>query len=69
MAQNAQKLQEASELYDEAEKEIAKKEKSLGISSNPSVRNRMKLYKTEEGRLLLREQEGKTHHGGCGHCE
>ena len=31
--------------------------------------NRMKLYKTEEGRLLLREQEGKTHHGGCGHCE
>ena len=31
--------------------------------------NRMKLYKTEEGRLLLRQQEGKTHHGGCGHCE
>ncbi|MBQ3796313.1 MAG: sulfide/dihydroorotate dehydrogenase-like FAD/NAD-binding protein [Butyrivibrio sp.] len=30
--------------------------------------NRMKLYKTEEGRLLLREQEGKTHHGGCGNC-
>jgi ferredoxin--NADP+ reductase len=31
--------------------------------------NRMKLYKTEEGRLYLKAQEGKTHHGGCGHCE
>ena len=31
--------------------------------------NRMKLYKTEEGRLMLKAQEGDTHHGGCGHCE
>ncbi len=31
--------------------------------------NRMKLYKTEEGRLLLKVQEGDTHHGGCGNCE
>ena len=31
--------------------------------------NRMKLYKTEEGRLLLKAQEGDTHHGGCGNCE
>ena len=31
--------------------------------------NRMKLYKTEEGRLYLKEKEGKTHHGGCGNCE
>ncbi|WP_026515734.1 sulfide/dihydroorotate dehydrogenase-like FAD/NAD-binding protein [Butyrivibrio sp. MC2021] len=30
--------------------------------------NRMKLYKTEEGRLYLKAQEGKTHHGGCGNC-
>ena len=30
--------------------------------------NRMKLYKTEEGRLYLKEKEGKTHHGGCGNC-
>lgn len=30
--------------------------------------NRMKLYKTEEGRLLLKAQEGDTHHGGCGNC-
>ena len=31
--------------------------------------NRMKLYKTEEGRLLLKAQEGDTHHGGCGNCD
>ena len=30
---------------------------------------RQQLYKTEEGRALLREKEGATHHGGCGHCE
>jgi ferredoxin--NADP+ reductase len=30
--------------------------------------NRMKQYKTEEGRLLLKMQEGDTHHGGCGNC-
>ncbi len=30
--------------------------------------NRMRLYKTEEGRLLLAEREGDTHHGGCGNC-
>ncbi len=29
---------------------------------------RMKLYKTEEGRLYLKEQEGDTHEGGCGNC-
>ena len=30
--------------------------------------NRMKTYKTEEGRKLLEYQEGDTHHGGCGQC-
>ncbi len=30
---------------------------------------RQQLYKTEEGRAVLREKEGSTHHGGCGHCE
>jgi ferredoxin--NADP+ reductase len=30
--------------------------------------NRMKLYKTEEGRLFLKAKEGNTHHGGCGNC-
>ncbi len=29
---------------------------------------RMKLYQTEEGRLALKQQEGDTHHGGCGNC-
>lgn len=29
---------------------------------------RMRLYKTEEGRLLLKEQEAETHEGGCGNC-
>ena len=31
--------------------------------------NRMKLYKTEEGRLFLKAKEGDTHHGGCGNCD
>ncbi len=29
---------------------------------------RMTMYKTEEGRAMLRLQEGDTHHGGCGQC-
>lgn len=29
---------------------------------------RQTMYKTEEGRKILKEQEGDTHHGGCGHC-
>ena len=29
---------------------------------------RAKQYKTEEGRALLKLQEGDTHHGGCGNC-
>ena len=29
---------------------------------------RQQMYKTEEGRAILRYQEGKTRHGGCGHC-
>ncbi len=29
---------------------------------------RQNLYKTEEGRAMLAEQEGDTHHGGCGRC-
>ena len=29
---------------------------------------RQQTYKTEEGRALLKLQEGDTHHGGCGHC-
>ena len=30
--------------------------------------DRMRLYKTEEGRALLKLKEGDTHHGGCGNC-
>lgn len=26
-------------------------------------------YKTEEGRAMLKIQEGDTHHGGCGNCQ
>lgn len=29
---------------------------------------RQAMYRTEEGRKLLKFQEGDTHHGGCGHC-
>ena len=29
---------------------------------------RQQIYKTEEGRAMLRMQEGATHHGGCGNC-
>ena len=29
---------------------------------------RQQMNKTEEGRELLKLQEGDTHHGGCGHC-
>ena len=29
---------------------------------------RQQMYKTQEGRAVLKLQEGDTHHGGCGHC-
>ena len=29
---------------------------------------RQRMYKTEEGRAVLKREEGDTHHGGCGHC-
>lgn len=29
---------------------------------------RQTMYKTEEGRQILKKQEGDTHHGGCGFC-
>ena len=29
---------------------------------------RQQMYKTEEGRAMLKAVEGYTHHGGCGHC-
>ncbi|MDD6216958.1 MAG: sulfide/dihydroorotate dehydrogenase-like FAD/NAD-binding protein [Roseburia sp.] len=30
---------------------------------------RQAQYKTEEGRAMLKLQEGATHHGGCGNCQ
>ena len=30
---------------------------------------RQQIYKTVEGRAVLRAKEGATHHGGCGNCE
>ncbi|MEG0932025.1 MAG: sulfide/dihydroorotate dehydrogenase-like FAD/NAD-binding protein [Lachnospiraceae bacterium] len=30
--------------------------------------NRSNMYKTLEGRAMLKLQEGDTHHGGCGNC-
>lgn len=29
---------------------------------------RQQMYKTEEGRAILKAREGDTHHGGCGNC-
>lgn len=29
---------------------------------------RQTMYKTEEGRAILKVREGDTHHGGCGQC-
>ena len=29
---------------------------------------RQTMYRTEEGRALLKVREGDTHHGGCGNC-
>ena len=29
---------------------------------------RQQVYKTAEGRAVLKEKEGSTHHGGCGNC-
>lgn len=33
-----------------------------------NVMKRARIYKTEEGRAMLKLQEGDTHHGGCGIC-
>lgn len=30
---------------------------------------RQQMYKTAEGRAVLKLREGETHHGGCGQCE
>lgn len=30
---------------------------------------RQQIYKTAEGRAILKAKEGDTHHGGCGNCQ
>ncbi len=51
---------------------VCKLTKELGIptivSLNPIMVDGTGIYKTAEGRAMLRLQEGDTHHGGCGHC-
>lgn len=29
---------------------------------------RQQMYRTEEGRAMLKQREGSSHHGGCGYC-
>ena len=38
------------------------------VNFDEAMRRQM-MYKTKEGRDLLKVEEGDTHHGGCGHCE
>ena len=38
------------------------------INFDEAMRRQL-MYKTEEGRAVLKLQEGDTHHGGCGNCE
>ena len=38
-----------------------------GVNFDEAMR-RQTLYRTEEGRAILKLQEGDTHHGGCGNC-
>ena len=35
---------------------------------NPRIVKKSGSYQTEEGRAMLKLQEGDTHHGGCGNC-
>ena len=38
-----------------------------GVNFDEAMR-RQTFYRTEEGRAILKLQEGDTHHGGCGNC-
>ena len=38
------------------------------LTARPLAMQRQQMYKTEEGRALLKQREGDTHHGGCGNC-
>jgi len=38
------------------------------VNFDESMRRQL-MYKTQEGRAMLKLQEGATHHGGCGNCK
>lgn len=57
IAQNAQKLQKASEAFNKAEDEILKIEKNSGISISPEVRTKMKVQQALNGHWEERREK------------
>lgn len=57
IAQNAQKLQKASEAFNKAEDEIQKIEKNSGISISPEVRTKMKVQQALNGHWEERREK------------
>lgn len=57
IAQNAQKLQEATEAFNNAENEIQKIEKNSGISISPEVRTKMKVQQALNGHWEERREK------------
>lgn len=57
IAQNAQKLQKASEAFNKAEDEIQKIEKNNGISISPEVRTKMKVQQALNGHWEERREK------------
>lgn len=57
IAQNAQKLQKATEVFNKAEDEIQKIEKNNGISISPEVRTKMKVQQTLNGHWEERREK------------
>ena len=60
IAQNAQKLQEASEAFDKAEDEIQKIERNRGEAIDPEVRTKMKIQQALNGHWEERKQKMKS---------
>lgn len=57
IAQNAQKLQKATEAFNKAEDEIQKIEKNNGISISPEVRTKMKVQQALNGHWKERKEK------------
>ena len=60
IAQNAKKLQEATEVFNKAEDEIQKIEKNSGISISPEVRTKMKVQQALNGHWEERREKMKS---------